>query len=606
MAQTPFISLASQTPTTIERKDYMKHYLLTWYGITDLRAALGLEATDGPILSALMTQKYTDVVILAYSNPRKSPDGFTKEIRTKWENWRTADLETRLRFPRDKAQQFLDAVSNTEAGHTLFVDWLKTELQNNGVSCNIQLLPRELSRLNDAQSIFAAAAFALKLALDDASEKTITTYVSPGTPVMAYTWALLARSHPQHNIAVIAASEPRLPPETVDLPKELLMPVVAGPQTTKPAEYDAIIHLLGRERIPIYFGMLQFQARLHIFITTEEYEQAAWVLSRGLPTSCRWESVIVRDPFRPDDTRMAIEELVARRLPSVSKIAVNLTGGTKLMFAGALAACWAFGLEPFYFEINNHNILFLRDNVAVPFIGAKSTDDFFAVNGFDVISPGCWNDNPFRDARVHVTEQLWEARRTLGNLYQKPEFRKYNVPWGKRRNPPFSWQWGDSQATFNTQGGASLVLNGKPVSCPSCDDFGQYLGGGWLEEYTFRLLHELEQQGLIHDLRIGLEADFSGKTHNPNQPPNGEFDCAFTDGKRLWLVECKAGNVKQEHIQKLENNLKTYGGVAAKGMLVSAFPISAVHKKRMESSTSIYYLQSDTLTEETLSKIITA
>jgi len=163
----------------------MKHYLLTWYGITDLRAALGLEPTDEPILSALKTKKYTDAVILAYTNPGKSPCGFTYEIRAEWEKWRTADLETRLKFPRDKAQQLVDVLSNTESGHVLFTDWLKTELAAGGIPCNIQLVPWALRHLNDAQAIFDAAASAVKLALDDASEKTITTYVSPGTPVMA-------------------------------------------------------------------------------------------------------------------------------------------------------------------------------------------------------------------------------------------------------------------------------------------------------------------------------------------------------------------------------------------------------------------------------------
>jgi len=49
----------------------MKHYLLTWYGITDLRASLGLEPTDGLILGALRNGNFTDVVILAYTNPDK-------------------------------------------------------------------------------------------------------------------------------------------------------------------------------------------------------------------------------------------------------------------------------------------------------------------------------------------------------------------------------------------------------------------------------------------------------------------------------------------------------------------------------------------------------
>lgn len=280
----PSTSLASPTARETEYQEtlIMKHYLLTWYGITDLRASLGLEATDGPILSALKTGKFTDVVILGYTNAGKDQNTFTNDLRLKWEKWRTADLETRLKFPRDKAQQFVDAVSNTATGHTLFMDWLGAELTASGITCSIQIIPQELKHLNDAHGIYNAAASALKLALDDVSEKTLASFVSPGTPVMAYTWALIARANPQHNIAVIASSDPRKPPETILLPKDLLMPVVAAPQI-KPSQFDVIIHLLGRERMPIYFGMIQFQAREHIFITTQEYNTAATVLSQLLP-----------------------------------------------------------------------------------------------------------------------------------------------------------------------------------------------------------------------------------------------------------------------------------------------------------------------------------
>jgi len=381
------------------------------------------------------------------------------------------------------------------------------------------------------------------------------------------------------------------------------MPVVAGPRTAMPSDYDAIIHLLGRERMPIYFGMLQFKAGLHVFITTQDYQHAANVLSRCLPEACHSKTVAIQDPFKPADTRNAIERQVSE-LPSGAKVAVNLTGGTKLMFAGALAACWERGLEPFYFEINDHNIIFIRDGLTVPFIGAKSVADYFVVNGFDVITSGRWEETPCRAARLDVTKALWETRRTLGQLYTTPEFRNYRVPWGKRRNPPFSWKWGNSQASFTRNGNATLVLNGVARPMPACDDFGQYLGGGWLEEYVFTLLRDLEIQGLIHDLRIGLEVGYPGKFNHPNEPPSGEFDCAFTDGKRLWLVECKAGNVKQEHIHKLENNLKTYGGIAAKGILVSAFPIARMLAKRIRSSTAICAVQDREVRSDVLARVI--
>jgi len=142
------------------------------------------------------------------------------------------------------------------------------------------------------------------------------------------------------------------------------------------------------------------------------------------------------------------------------------------------------------------------------------------------------------------------------------------------------------------------------ISIPDCEDFGQYLGGGWLEEYVFSLLQPLEKKGLIHDLRIGVELDYAERIRRRSEPPNGEFDCAFTDGKRLWLVECKAGMVKQEHIQKLENNLKTYGGISARGLLVSSFPIVTALARRISSSTSIRAVQPEELNPEILQKII--
>jgi hypothetical protein len=101
-----------------------------------------------------------------------------------------------------------------------------------------------------------------------------------------------------------------------------------------------------------------------------------------------------------------------------------------------------------------------------------------------------------------------------------------------------------------------------------------------------------------------VEVDYSGKVRHSKEAPSGEFDCAFTDGKRLWLVECKAGNVKQEHIQKLENNLKTYGGIAARGILVSSFPIVPTLAKRIRSTTAICAVQAGEVRSEVLERII--
>ena len=53
----------------------MHKVLLTWYGLTDLRASLGLEESTGPVLGALLADDYTSVFILGFTNPKKLENG---------------------------------------------------------------------------------------------------------------------------------------------------------------------------------------------------------------------------------------------------------------------------------------------------------------------------------------------------------------------------------------------------------------------------------------------------------------------------------------------------------------------------------------------------
>jgi hypothetical protein len=357
--------------------------------------------------------------------------------------------------------------------------------------------------------------------------------------------------------------------------------------------------------MPIYFGMIQFQAKEHIFITTSEYENAANILSQLLPANSQGKTVVINDPFKPADTRKTIEKLIAE-YSEKCKIAINLTGGTKLMFAGALSACWEHHLEPFYFEVNHHNVIFIRDGKTIPFVGAKSITDFFTVNGFDVITQGKWEDRPYRNARLAVTKKLWQKKEIIHKLYQTRDFQNYNPPQGIRPLPPFDWKWENSHASFDRQMNSNLILECETIVIPKCDDFGKYLGGGWFEEFVFDTLQQLENEGLIYDLRIGVEVNYTEKFQTSRSLPISEFDCVFSDGKRLWIVECKAGNVIQEHIQKLENNLKTYGGIAAQGILVSAIPIKLTQIRRISSTTSIHAVQPSKLQVEYLRTIITS
>lgn len=563
----------------------MKHFLLTWYGMTDLRAALGLEATDGPVLSALKTGEYTDVVILAYTDPSKAPLS-------------------------SDTPHTLDALSNTLAAHDRFAGWLEASLAAAGIEVRMQVVPQALARLNDAVGIHAAASAAVRLAMADPDEKQVTTYVSPGTPVMAFTWALIARSNPQLRLRVVSNSDPRRPPEEIELPTSLLNPSVGGSvgSAAPVREYDLVVHLLGEQVMPIFFALRQFTAGRHVALTTHEYLDG--VAHLAAVTAVEPDPVVIADPFKPADTKRAIESQV-ESMPPGSRIAVNMTGGTKLMFAGALNACWELGLDPFYFEIRHHSVIFLRDGSHAPFVGISDVEDFLRAGDYRTVRAGRWPTDPndARNRRISSTEEFWRRRDALRSLYKDRSFldfsKKYDryYPRQERDNLPFAFSWNGGEASLSEGGTTKLVLKDLKIAVPK-RGFFPFLTGGWLEEYVYSLLRPLEDDGVVRDLRVGFEAGHRQEDGVTYELLAQEFDCTFTDGNRLWIVECKAGPVKQEAIQKLENNLRQYGGVAARGLLVSSFPITDAIQKRVDLIPSITAVHPDHLTTDMLRLII--
>ena len=588
----------------------MKHYLLSWYGMTDLRAALGLDESGGPVLGALRTGEYTDAVILAYTNPEKEQTTFGGALRAEWEAWAGTPARERAPLPANKSHEVVDALSNTETGHELFRVWLEDQLSTLGVNVEIQVLPQNLKRLNDASGIYDAATTAMRVALNDPADKQVTAHLSPGTPVMAYTWALIVRSNPQLSFGVISSSDPRRPPERIDLPKALLSSSIVPVGGSEPAsrEYDVVLHLLGEQTIPVVFGMRQFRSVMDVILTTKEYEDVALRLAEAVGMERR--PVIISDPFKPAATRRAITTQV-ETLPSDARIAVNMTGGTKLMFAGALSACWELGLDPFYFEIRHHTAIFLRDGSSVPFVGISNIEDFIAASDFVTLNPGKWpiEANAVRNRRLTVTPTIWQERAALRGLYTSKEFLDFgnnydrHQPAYERDELAFDFKWKSGEVSVAKGSAPKLVLNQKHIDVPRKGLF-PFIQGGWLEEYVYLLLAPLQEEGLISDVRVGYEPGYpDGASYDWGAQ---EFDCAFTDGKRLWIVECKAGPVRQGAVQKLENILRRYGGIAARGLLVSSFPLSDAIQKRVDRIDSVTFVQPDFLTTDGLRMVITA
>lgn len=559
----------------------MKKFLLTWYGITDFRASLGFENTDGPIAGALAAEEYSDVVVLCYTRMDDTSGGTDAQ----------AAFEAALAAVHDAGQhrdwkvtgEFVSRFANTPAAHAHFARWLEERVHAAGTNTKVCFKSEKLRELNDTEGIYACAMDALDFAAKADGEKLVTLYLSPGTPVMAFVWALAALQHPDLKKRLIVSPVVGKPPEVISLPAEWLDRHDAS-QTGSGSVvdgFDVTFHLFGEQRMTSLLGIRQFASKKHVFVNSKEY-----------PASCV-ESFLDGNPFEelavsPWDARSVHDSIIhhAKPLPANTRIGINLTGGTKMMFTGALSAARALGAVPFYFDSRNHRVTFVDSHFQEVIRPIDSIEDFLILNGngLKVSEKGLPTEMPAD--RRRLTDMLWRNHTKIARCYRKlREFNDGCKPF-VFENEHFYFSLGKDVSATARGGGLDMHFQNWP-------DFAKYLSGGWFEEYVYSQFKPYEDKGVIKDLRINVKLQLDRENApgalRPDSALYNELDVVFTDGYSLYIVECKAGDVTQEQVMKLQNLVRFYGGVEGRGILASCFPpgTEAVRKKIKDARLSL-------------------
>ena len=577
----------------------MKKILLTWYGITDLRASLGIEYSDGPILSALKAENYTDVLILGYTN---------KEKRNLEANTFENDLENaKNNFINNKQTEvwnFINSYSNTDIAHNSFINWIKYELKNNNKNTDVSFHSVELSHLNDTEGIYDIAVRALDIVATWNVDKEVFFYLSPGTPVMAFVWAFAALRHPNLKKNLLASPIANKKPEIVSLPQEWLdwHSKKISQQGKHIEKFDIVFHLFGEQRMPSLLGILQFQTNKHVFVNSQQYP--AKIMKQFLGNSDFDELKV--NPFDPSDAKEKILKYL-ENISSYKNIGFNLTGGTKLMYAGALSACKKLNATPFYFDIIHDKVIFLDDFKNQDIKPITSVETFIKLNSNDlsISKKGDWNQiqNINTEGRKALTMFLWKYRSKIAKLYRGM------IPYVDNRQK-FSIQKNNIYIEYTKDYDVTIKMENEVFSFSNWRDFPIYITGGWFEEYVYIQFEPLLKNQIIYDLRIGLEIAFKDKENQNNSSGLNklknligdtyqELDIVFTDGKKLYVVECKAGNIKSDHIMKLQNITRYFGGLKGEGILATCFPPnSQVVKKKIADSSNISLISGKNLNYE--------
>lgn len=550
----------------------MKKFLLTWYGITDFRASLGFENTDGPIASALAEESYSNVVILGYT--RADNDSSECIEAQKTFSFELASLRNTGQEKDWKATgQFVAKFANTAVAHEHFVAWLKKKVASIGIDASITLKSEKLRELNDTEGIYAGAIRALDWVEREPGEKLVTLYLSPGTPVMAFVWALAALSYPEIKKRLMASSVIGKAPETIVLPAEWLERHSAKQEVIRdiPDGFDVTFHLFGEQRMPALLSVRQFESAYHVFVNSEDYPalcMQAFLGSRELHE-------LSVDPW---DDRAVHERItgLAKLFPEKTRIGINLTGGTKLMFAGALSAARELGAVPFYFDSRNRRVTFIDSIRREKIRPIDSVETFLQLNsdGLEILSNATMKE--ISSDRQRLTKALWNHRDKIRRFYK--ELTNYNNAF-----KPFELRHDGFYLRLDDAEVATIQGYGMDLAFENWPDFAKYLSGGWFEEYVYLQCKPYEDAGVIQDLRINIKLNLKQEntwSHSTWGSEYNELDITFTDGYSLYIVECKAGNVTQEQVMKLQNLIRFYGGIEGRGIIACCVPPNTESAKK--------------------------
>lgn len=259
-------------------------------------------------------------------------------------------------------------------------------------------------------------------------------------------------------------------------------------------------------------------------------------------------------------------------------IALNVTGGTKLMAVAAQEVFRSVGKPVFYVNVESDEVLVIGEkSVNRPLLAKLKVHEMLRAHGYNVTT----QEQPkisreLRDLTARLIDHVASSGKALGSLNALARAARDNHLRAELTPGQLdSRSLGDIVALFAEAGllrqqGSALIFKDEESRF--------FTNGGWLEAHVFEMLQSLRSQveGLS-DVVMGVRVAFSGAAGKPYGRDKNEIDVAFLYRNTLHLIECKTANLAQvgngddskatEAIYKMESLLKL-GGLRTKGMVV--------------------------------------
>lgn len=278
----------------------------------------------------------------------------------------------------------------------------------------------------------------------------------------------------------------------------------------------------------------------------------------------------------PDEHNMAALESILIEVATQrdgQSLALNVTGGNKLMALAAQAVAQAAGWPAFYVDVDTDHVVWLDKTRPSQALNQQLRLRHYLRSYGHTLAEGIERPQPnaawqsLMDDLVLNVGSLSEPIGQLNYLAQeaKPSLR---TPLSDRQLDSRSLE-----ALLRKFEQAQLLqIKGNSLHFPS-EVARSFANGGWIEHHVYQTVCQITGPLAIRDKAVNLQIqDISGQ-------PN-EMDVAFLAHNRLFVIECKTArmdnpeaNKANDTLYKLAENCRRIGGLGTRGMLATYRPL---------------------------------
>jgi hypothetical protein len=312
-----------------------------------------------------------------------------------------------------------------------------------------------------------------------------------------------------------------------------------------------------------------------VLVVSDKMQERAESLERVLrEAGVRTHRVLLINEHDYPALESALLELAAARVGE--SIALNVTGGTKLMALAAQSIALAAGWSVFYVDADTDEVIWLGRQAGQR---QRLTEQlrlrhYLMGYGFDL---GSSSPRPPADDRLDaliqtLLLQIGSLEKPLGQLnwlaQQAEDRRALTVTLDTRHSDDH----GLTALLRQCQDAGVLTLTGAAITFPD-EASRAFAKGGWLEHHLHRVVSGLGGALGLRDLAANLEVTDAGGVTN-------ELDLVFLARNRLFIIECKTARMDKplapkanDTLFKLAEIVRRVGGLGARGMLASYRPL---------------------------------